>query len=106
MRLMGLLFWQFHHYAHISRLVKLYVSHIQQHLEYAYACPIWDPSTVKDHDLVENVQRFSQPSISQMWDGEYMEMLNLPSLETRRKVLKTVMAVYNCQQPSSFLWRP
>jgi len=56
MRLMGLLFWQFHHYAHISRLVKLYVSHIQQHLE--YACLIWDPSTVKDHDLVENVQRF------------------------------------------------
>ena len=63
MRLMGLLFWQFHHYADISRLVKLYVSHTQQHLE--YACPIWDLSTVKDHDLVENVQRFSQPSISQ-----------------------------------------
>jgi len=55
MRLMGLLFWQFHHYAHISRLVKLYVSQLQQNLE--YACLIWDPSTVKDHDLVENVQK-------------------------------------------------
>jgi len=51
MGLMGLLFQQFYHYA------KLYVSHTQQHLE--YACPIWDPSTVKDHDLVENVQRFA-----------------------------------------------
>ena len=36
---------------------KLYVSHTQQHLE--YACPIWDPSTVKDHDLVENVLSFA-----------------------------------------------
>ena len=35
MRLMGLLFRQFYHYADISRLVKLYVSHTQQHLEYA-----------------------------------------------------------------------
>jgi len=35
MRLMGLSFQQFYHYADISRLVKLYVSHTQQHLEYA-----------------------------------------------------------------------
>jgi len=47
MRLMGLLFRQFYHYADISRLVKL---HTQQHLE--YACPIWDPSTVKDYVIL------------------------------------------------------
>jgi len=35
MRLMGLLFRQFYHYADISRLVKLYASHTQQHLEVA-----------------------------------------------------------------------
>ena len=57
MSFMGLLFRQFYHYADISRLVKLYVSHTQQHLE--YACPIWDLSTVKDHALVENVQRLA-----------------------------------------------
>ena len=33
MRLMGLLFQQFYHYADISRLVKLYVSHTQLHLK-------------------------------------------------------------------------
>jgi len=57
MRFMGLLFQQFYHYADITRLVKLNVSHAQQHLE--YACPIWDLSTVKDHALVENVKRFA-----------------------------------------------
>jgi len=65
MRLMGLLFQQFYHYADISRLAKLYVSYTQQHLK--YACPIWDSSTVMDHDLVENVQRFAVDYLSKMY---------------------------------------
>ena len=43
-------------------------------------------STVKDHDLVENinVQRFASRVSLKMWDSEYTKMLNsqnLPSLE-------------------------
>ena len=83
MGLMGLLFQQFYHYA------KLYVSHTQQHLE--YACPIWDPSTVKDHDLVENVQRFASWVSLKMWDSECTEMLNslnLPQLGNQEESQK------------------
>ena len=61
MRLMGPLFRQFYHYADITKLVKFYVSHTQQHLK--YACTFWDPSTVKDRDLFESVQRFAMQLI-------------------------------------------
>jgi len=74
MRLMGPLFQQFYYYADITRLVKFYVSHTQQHLE--YACPIWDPSTDKDRDIVENMQRFVSPVSLRMWNSECTEMLN------------------------------
>ena len=88
-RLVGLLFRQFYHYADMSTLKKLYVSLIRPHLE--YACPIWDPFTAKDRDLLESVQRFASRVCLKTWDREYTEMLsslNLPSLESRRKTLK------------------
>ena len=91
-RLVGLLFRQYYHYADTNVLKKLYVSLVRPHLE--YAVPIWDPYTAKDCDLVESVQRFAGRVCLKSWDIGYPEILNslnLPSLETRRKVQKLIL---------------
>ena len=89
---MGLLFRQYYHYADTNVLKKLYVSLVRPHLE--YAVPIWDPYTAKDCDLVDSVQRFAGRVCLKSWDIGYPEILNslnLPSLETRRKVQKLIL---------------
>ena len=73
-------------------LLLLYVSLVRPHLE--YAVPIWDPYTAKDCDLTESVQRFAGRVCLKSWDIGYPEILNslnLPSLETRRKVQKLTL---------------
>ena len=85
-RLVGLLFWQYYHYADTNVLKKHLV---RPHLE--YAVPIRDPYTAKDCDLVESVQRFAGRVCLKSWDIEILNSLNLPSLETRRKVQKLTL---------------
>ena len=88
-RLVGLLFRQFYHCADTNTLKKLYVSLIRPHLE--YACQVWDPSSAKECNLLEKVQRFASRVCLKTWNMDYSEMLNsldLPSLQTRRKVQK------------------
>ena len=56
----------------------------------------WDPYTAKDCGLVESVQRFAGRVCLKSWDIGYPEILNclnLPSLETRRKVQKLTLNV-------------
>ena len=76
----------------IPMSLKNFVSLVRPHLE--YAVPIWDPYTAKDCDLVESVQRFAGRVCLKSWDIGYPEILNslnLPSLETRRKVQKLIL---------------
>ena len=91
-RLVGLLYRQFYHCSDTSTLRKLYISLVRPHME--YACSIWDPFSAKDRDILEGVQRFAGRVCLKNWNYGYPEMLNLlslPTLETRRKVAKLSM---------------
>jgi len=54
-QILGLLYRRFYNYAEGDTLKQLYLSLIRPHLE--YACPVWDPHTMKDKTLLENVHK-------------------------------------------------
>ena len=56
-RLVGLLHHLFSTYSSPNTLVKLYISFIRPHLEYAIA--IWDPYLIKDVTELEDIQKFA-----------------------------------------------
>ena len=83
------MYQQFYHYADTQTLRQLYIALIRPHLE--YASPVWDPFLLKDIHLLEGVQKFACKVCLKHWDWDYAEMLNLlnlPELQTRRKLLK------------------
>ena len=68
---------------------QLYPSLIRPHLE--YACPVWDPHTLKDKELLEDVQKFAFRMATKQWDSGYQDLLdimNVPSLADRRLQLR------------------
>ena len=68
-----------------STLLQLDWSLVTPHLE--YASPVWNPHMHKDIKLLENVEKFAIRMITKRWDSGYQELLDmvaLPSLETRR----------------------
>ena len=76
-------------YAEGDTLKQLYLSIIRPHLE--YACPVWDPHTMKDKTLLENVQKFAFRMATKQWDSGYQDLLdimNVPSLANCRLQLK------------------
>ena len=91
-RMVGLLYRQFYHCADTNTLKKLYVSLVRPHMEYASS--VWDPFYAKDCDVLEGVQRFASRMCLKTWQYQYpdmLDLLNLPKLETRRKVAKLSM---------------
>ena len=83
--LIGLLYRWFYKYSSCNTLIKLYVSFIRPHLEYAAA--VWDPSLRIDINLLEDVQKFTQKVCLKSWNASYDELLeqsHLPSLQARR----------------------
>ena len=88
-KLIGLLYRRFHKYSSSDTLLKLYVSFIRPHLEYAAAS--WDLFLKKDIELIEDVQKFALRVCLKSWSATYTELLeqsNLPSLQTRRQHAK------------------
>ena len=65
--------------------IKLYVQYVRHHLEYCVQA--WNPWLRCDIELLENVQRRAVRAVSGL-SGSYeekLQILNLPSLEQRRK---------------------
>ena len=88
----GLLYRRFYNHAEGATLMQLYLSLIRPHLE--YACPVWDPHTMKDKVLLEDVQKFALRMATKQWDSGYQELLdimNVPSLADRRLQLKLAL---------------
>ena len=56
-RLIGLLYRRFYKFSSCSTMLRLYVSFIRPHLEYAAAA--WDPFLKKDIELIEDVQKLA-----------------------------------------------
>ena len=70
---------------HADTLLRLNISFIRPHLEYATAA--WDPFLKKDVELLENVQKFGLRVSTKTWGSSYSSLLErtcLPSLKTRR----------------------
>ena len=91
-QILGLLYRRFYNHAEGATLMQLYLSLIRPHLE--YACPVWDPHTMKDKVLLEDVQKFALRMATKQWDSGYQELLdimNIPSLADRRLQLKLAL---------------
>ena len=91
-QILGLLYRRFYNHAEGTTLMQLYLSLIRPHLE--YACLVWDPHTMKDKVLLEDVQKFALRMATKQWDSGYQELLdimNVPSLADRRLQLKLAL---------------
>ena len=90
-RKLGVLYRTFYKQCSVDVLRKLYISLIQQGLE--YCCIVWDPSVkglVKD---LENVQKLATKVCLKRWHMSYEEMLHamqIPTLQFRRSYMKLV----------------
>ena len=82
---LGLLYRQFYGKCDSGSLLKLYISLVRPHLEYAF--PVWAPHSHKDIHLIERVQMFGVKIISGEWNAAYHDCLDqfgLVTLERRR----------------------
>ena len=91
-KLLGLLYRKYYRVAHQSTLLRLYLSIIRPHLE--YASPVWSPHLQKDIDALESVQKFALRICAKRWDQSYAELLDyfsVMTLTTRRTYMDLVM---------------
>ena len=56
-KLVGMLFWKFYCHIDSHSLLKLYLSTVRPHLEYASS--VWDPYLKKNIEAIEHVQKFA-----------------------------------------------
>ena len=84
-----MLYRRFYKFSSCSTMLRLYVSFIRPHLEYAAAA--WDPFLKKDIELIEDVQKLALKVCLKSWNTKYNELLeqsNLPSIRARRQQAK------------------
>ena len=94
-KLVGMLYRQFYTWADTSTLLRIYLTCIRPHLE--YACQLWDPYTDKGTQALESVQKFACKVCLKRWDVDYesmLQQLELTSLSQRRTFLK-LTTMYN-----------
>ena len=87
-RMIGMLYRQFYQWSDPEALIRLYISLIRPHLE--YAAPVWSPEHMKDINKLENVQKFALRVCTKQWNSPYedlIDMCHLPELRTRRNHL-------------------
>ena len=87
-KLTGLLYRQFSKWSTPEALLKIYLSTIRPHLE--YAAPIWSPEHTKDITMLENVQKFALRVCTKQWNSSYDDLIafcNVPKLGQRRSLL-------------------
>ena len=84
-------------WADSNTLLLIYQTCIRPHLEYMYACQLWDPFLNKGMQSLEAVQKFACKVCLKRWDLDYdsiLQLLNLPRLLVRREYLK-LTTMYN-----------
>ena len=83
-----MLYRNFYQWSSPDSLLKLYLSLIRPHLE--YAVQVWNPYLVKDIQKLEAVQRFALRMCLKQWNSSYTDLLRVsevPELIERRKFL-------------------
>ena len=81
----GLLYRNLYQHSSSNNLLKLYLTKIRPHLE--YASPVWDPFRLGEIEELENVQKFALRMCLKSWSMDYKELLEtaqIPSLSSRR----------------------
>ena len=87
-QLIGMLYRRFYQWSSSEALLKLYLSLIRPHLE--YAVQVWNPYLIKDIQKLESVQKFALKVCLKRWDSSYDSLLQaseIPELSNRRKHL-------------------
>ena len=82
-KIIGLLYRRFNR-ANSDTLLQLYLAMVRPHLE--YASPVWNPSTRKQVNMIEDVEKFAMKVVTRRWTAGYLEvlnMVNIPSIESR-----------------------
>ena len=88
-RRLGMLYRQFYQWSSPEALLKLYLSLIRPHLE--YAVQVWNPYPAKDVHKLESIQQFALRMCLKRWKSSYNDLLlasKLPRLSDWRKFLK------------------
>ena len=78
-KILGLLYWRFYNNSDGSTLLKLYLSLVRPHLE--YASPVWNLHMHKYIKLPENVKNFAIQMIIKRWDCGYQELLDMVTVQ-------------------------
>ena len=84
-KLIGMLYRSLYQHSSPKTLLKLYLTKIRPHLE--YASPVWDPFRKGEIEELENVQKFALRMCLKSWDMDYSELLekaHIPTLSSRR----------------------
>ena len=87
-RMLGIIYRNFCAYCNTASLLKLYISLVRPHLE--YASPVWSPYSAKQIAKIENVQKFGLRIVSGDWSADYNNLLVtylIPTLQMRRSEL-------------------
>ena len=80
----------------------LYLSFVRPIVD--YAALVWDPHYACHIQALEKVQRFALRMSAKLWDHDYL-FFGLPTLESRRKILKlcylagTLKGAIHCTHP-------
>ena len=81
-----MLYRQLYQWSDPETLLKIYLSVIRPHLE--YATPVWSPDLTKDVNRLEYVLKFALRVCTKEWSMSYKDLLEkchcLPELSTRR----------------------
>ena len=86
-RLVGMVYRKFYQHSDSRTLLKLYLSIIRPHIE--YASPVWDPYHKTEIEAIESVQKFALKMCLKSWSSNYEQLLleaRLPTLKVRSEL--------------------
>ena len=84
-KLIGMLYRNFYEHSSSNTLLKLYLTTIRPHLE--YASPVWSPFHKREIEDIESVQKYALRMCLKSWNSNYEELLentHIPTLSSRR----------------------
>jgi hypothetical protein len=83
-KLIGMMYRNLYKHCSQTTLLKLYLTTIRPHLE--YASPVWNPFHIGEIEKIESVQKFALRMCSKSWNLDYEELLEntrIPTLSSR-----------------------
>ena len=89
-KMIGMIHRNMHRHSSPNTLLKLYLTTIRPHLE--YASPVWNPFHKGEIDCIESVQNFALRMCLKSWNLDYEELLeNAHTLMLRSRRNQTSM---------------